>query len=463
MERIASGRPRLDLVLGGGLVADAINLIIGPPGTGKTILADQYVFHHATEERPAIYYSTVSEPHEKLLRYGQALEIFDVAAIGRRVFYEALGPQVRAGGLDAVVQRIAADVKQRRPGIIAIDSFRALSTYGTAMQFRSFLAELSEVLTAFPVSAFWIGEYTPAQLASAPEFAVADAVISLSREDIGVREFRYLQVLKLRGSGFMSGKHAYRITAAGIDVFPRLADPVDLSFHEASTGRTRLGIPAVDALIDDGLLPGSSTLVAGPAGAGKTLLGMHFIFSGARAGEPGLIASFQENPAQLGSILEPFGWSLEEQDVHLYYQSAVDLYIDEWMSLLLDRIRRYGVRRVLVDSLGDLELVAADETRFREFVYSFIQRCTRAGVSVMFTIELPELFDVHRISDQAFSRLADNLVLLQFAHHGTSLVRALTVVKSRGTRHDPQVHRFDITGDGIVLGAPIALTGDGPE
>src|SRR4051794_9943961 len=129
VSRVVSGSPRLDEILQGGLPDNAINLIIGPPGSGKTIFTDQYIFHNATEDRPAITYSTLSEPHEKLLRYGQSLSFFDTAAVGRRVFYEALGPEVRAGGLDAVVERVSADIKARRPSMIAIDSFRALATY----------------------------------------------------------------------------------------------------------------------------------------------------------------------------------------------------------------------------------------------------------------------------------------------------------------------------------------------
>jgi circadian clock protein KaiC len=181
VDRIGSGCGPLDAVLGGGLPDNAINLVVGPPGTGKTILADQYVFRNATEQRPAIYYSTVSEPHEKLLRYGQAMNFFDAAAVGRRVFYETLGALVREGGLHAVVERVAADIRQRRPGLIVIDSFRALSTYGTAMQFRSFLADLADLLTAFPVSAFWIGEYNPPDIVRTPEFAVADSKCGTSR------------------------------------------------------------------------------------------------------------------------------------------------------------------------------------------------------------------------------------------------------------------------------------------
>jgi len=459
VDRIGSGSPRLDLILRGGLPANAINLIIGPPGAGKTILADQYIFHNATDDRPAVYYSTLSEPHEKLLRYGQSLSFFDTGAVGRRVFYEALGPVVLAGGLGAVIDRVSKDIKARRPSVVAIDSFRALAAYADERQFRTFLADLADCLTAFPMSTFWVGEYTPEDIAEAPEFAVADSIVSLSREDLGVREFRYLQVLKLRGSGFMSGKHACRLTADGVDVYPRLADPGDATAYRPGVARTSSGIAAMDALVEDGFLAGSSTLVAGPPGVGKTLMGMHWVFAGARAGEPSLIASFQENPSQLEHILGGFGWSLDEDDVHLFYQSAVDLYIDEWMSLLLEQIERLGVRRVLVDSIGDLAVVAADQVRFREFAYSFIQRCTRAGVSVMFTMEMRDLFHVGRLGEGPLSHVADNVVLMQYVIEDTTVKRALTVLKSRGTRHDPRVYEFDITEDGVVLGDPVTISG----
>ena len=457
--RVRSGSTRLDEILHGGLPEHAINLVIGPPGAGKTILADQYLFQNATEDRPAINYSTLSEPHEKLLRYGQSLSFFDTTAVGRRVFYGALGPDVRTGGLDAVLERITADIKARRPGMIAIDSFRALAAYADAEAFRSFLADLADSVSAFPMTVFWVGEYSPDDIAEKPEFAVADSILSLSREDSGVREFRYLQVLKLRGSGYLSGKHACRLGVEGIDVYPRIADRADPSAYARATGRTSSGVAALDALTDDGFLAGSSTLVAGPSGIGKTLMGMHYVFSGARAGEPSLIASFQENPSQLQGILSAFGWSLDEDDVHIFYESAVDLYVDEWMSNVLDRVERLGIRRVLIDSLGDLEVVAADEMRFREFVYSLIQRATRAGVSLMFTMELPDLFRVRRLSEHSFSHLTDNVVLLQYVHEDATLRRALTVIKSRGTRHDQRVHEFEITENGVVLGEPLDMAG----
>src|SRR5580698_8419873 len=105
-DRLLSGHEPLDTVLGGGLPGNAISLIMGLPGTGKTIIAQQYVFRNSSAERPAVYFSTVSEPLEKIVRFGQTLDFFDRAAIGTSVFYEDLGATVSTDGVDGVLSRV---------------------------------------------------------------------------------------------------------------------------------------------------------------------------------------------------------------------------------------------------------------------------------------------------------------------------------------------------------------------
>ena len=452
-DRLSSGSDRLDAILGGGLPRNGIVLIGGNPGSGKTILAQQYVFHNASPDRPAMYLTTVSEPLEKILRYGQSLDFFDRSALGTTVIYEDLGRRLNEDGLAGALAAITELLKKNRPALLVIDSFKALQTYAADQEtFRRFLHELAGRLSALPVTSFWVGEYNSIETSDAPELAVADAIVSLSTDRDGERNQRVLSVVKLRGSGSLSGKHAYRLSSAGIHVFPRMADPVELDRYSGSAERMSSGVPALDAMLSDGYYRGASTLVAGPSGVGKTLFALHFIFAGARRGETGLIATFQENPTQLERILEGFSWSLEDPGVELMYRSPVDLYLDEWVYDLLDTVDRTGATRVSIDSLGDLRASCGDELRFREYIYSLLQRCARANISVVMTQEVPDLFGVSRLSEYGISHLSDNVILLQFLRGDSRLKRALTVLKARGSAHDPFTRQYEITTGGVILG-----------
>lgn len=451
--RLLSGNEPLDRVLGGGLPASAINLIIGLPGSGKTIVAQQYVFRNGSPEHPAVYFSTVSEPLEKILRFGQTLKFFDPDAVGTRVFYEDLGETLNQRGLPGVIERVATVLKERNPGLLVIDSFRALNAFAPdPSAFRRFLHEFAGRLSASRTASLWVGEYEDADISSGPEFAVADAILALGTVRTGEREMRQLQVLKLRGSDFLSGRHAYRLSENGLNLFPRLADAPIEGGYRLDSAKVSSGIDALDHMLADGYWPGASTLIAGPSGSGKTLMGLHFIFNGARLGEPGIVATLQENPIQLQRIVDGFGWSLDEPGVEVMYRSPVDIYIDEWVYDLLGAADRLGARRILLDSLPDLRMTTSDEIRFREFLYSLIQRCSRAGISLMMTMEIPDLFGVERLSEFGISHLSDNVVLLNYFIDQGSIKRAISVTKTRASRHEPEIREFTIEPRGIVLG-----------
>jgi circadian clock protein KaiC len=197
--------------------------------------------------------------------------------------------------------------------------------------------------------------------------------------------------------------------------------------------------------------------VAGPSGSGKTLMGLHFIFNGAAEGQPGIIATLQENETQLGRIVSSFNWSLKNEGVELMYRSPVDLYLDEWFYDLLEVIKRTRAQRLFIDSLGDLWRVAVDDLRFREYLYSLLQYCSTQQISVMMSRETAGLFGVPGLSDAGdISNLSDNIVVLEFVRCGTQVHRTMMVLKTRASRHSPDVRQFEITSEGIVLGEPLA-------
>jgi circadian clock protein KaiC len=453
--RLRSGIERLDSILSGGLAADSINLVMGVPGSGKTILAQRYAFTNGTAERPALYISTVSEPLDKIVRFGQTLSFFDVASVGTRVINEDIGNDLVSGGLPVVSERIEQLLRERQPSVVVIDSFKALTPYaGDARTYRSFLHRLAGAASALRGASLWLGEYTRDEVPIAPEFAVADGVIALGTRVVGERSERILEVLKLRGSDYASGQHGYRLNSDGLDVFPRLADTGDQSAYTLGGERISTGIPVLDEMVSDGYWPGSTTLCAGPSGVGKTLLGLHFITQGAAQGERGVIASLQENPSQLERVAHAFSWRLDGL-VEIMYRSPVGLQIDEWIYELLDTVERCNAKRALVDSLGDLQFVSVDTTRFREFMYSLTQRCSRSGVSLFMTSELPDLFAVGRLAENGVSQLSDNVLLLQYLRDAGAIRRTITVMKTRATRNAPEVREFTIGRNGIKLGEPI--------
>jgi circadian clock protein KaiC len=451
-DRLHSGHQPLDNVLGGGLPGNGISIIMGLPGTGKTIIAEQYTFHNAHPDRPAVYFSTLSEPLEKIIRFGQTLDFFDAAAVGTSVFYEDLGQVAGRSGLAGVGDHVAAVIKDRRPGLVVIDSFKALHALADGHgEFRQFLHQLAGRLSAFPAASLWVGEYESAEAATSPEFAVADAIVELAAVPLGQREHRFLHIRKLRGSGFLSGQHGYRLTPHGLHLFPRLADIPAADGYRLGDKRITTGLAALDEMLGGGLWPGSATMIAGPSGSGKTIMGLHFIYGGAQRGERGVIATLQENPTQLARMLGGLGWPLTHPAVDVMYRSPVDIHIDEWVHDLLHAVDQAQASRVVIDSLMDLQMAAVDDTRFREFMYSLTQRFSRQGISLLITYETPDLLGGGRISEFAVSHLADNAIALTYDRDHRAMSRSVAVIKTRASDHDPAMRRFSIGPDGISL------------
>ena len=165
IERLSSGNDRLDEILNGGLLKNSINLIVGVPGSGKTILSQQFAFHNATPEHRALYLSTLSEPLDKILRFGETLKVFDREAVrDGRVMYEDLGHVLGNAGLEEILATVERFLKELRPGIVVIDSFRAFHAVAPDVSaFRRFLYGLTRLLSASATTAVWNAPYTREQ------------------------------------------------------------------------------------------------------------------------------------------------------------------------------------------------------------------------------------------------------------------------------------------------------------
>jgi circadian clock protein KaiC len=428
---------------------------MGAPGTGKTILAEGIAFKNATQDAPALYLTTLSEPLEKFIVNGQNYTFFDPAKIGVSVFYEDLGLMLRTAGIEKLPEIITDLFVRHSPKFLFIDSFKALNElFVTTKERRTLIYDLASVLSAYQCTSFLVGEYSQEMTTELPEFSIADIVLQLVKHETNVREQRFLRVEKLRGSDSVPGMHAFSIDTDGIVVYPRLLTPRVAPDYKPKVERVNTGITGLDEMIAEGFWRGSTTLVAGPTGSGKTVLGLHFICEGALHGEPGLYVGFQENPTQLARVMLNLGWEYEklaaDGNFELMYKSPVEMQLDNVASELFKRIRGGKIRRVVIDALGDLQRSSIDIRRFADFIYALTQWFSVEGVTCILTYEMSELFEVHSISDQEISNMSDNLVLLRFKP-GFELERTIRVIKTRGSGHDSREHVLEITNKGAAV------------
>jgi circadian clock protein KaiC len=455
MERVSTGNPPLDAILQGGFPRGSINILMGRPGSGKTILAEQLTFANASEQRPALYLTTLSEPLSKVLAYLQELEFARVECIGTAVLYESLAEPLKSGA-QGLVEHVLTLLKRHRPGVIVIDSFKAVADLMPDTQsWRRLVFELAGLLSAYDATSLWVGEYTSEMVPGMVEFAVADGIVELDREQRGSHDERFLRVVKLRGSHFLDGKHAFVISRAGLRVFPRLVTPAAPRAYRPEPERLQTGVAGLDALLDAGWLRGTSTLVAGPSGAGKTMLGLHFLRDGVERGEPGLLVCFQENPVQLARAMRSLGWQpdalLGPERLDLLYSSPVELQVDTIVQEIVRRIEDNGVTRVILDALGDLKNAAQDPRRYADFVYSLIQYFAASNVTALLVLEvLPGADRRSGLWSEDVSYMCDNIALLGM-DLGDDLVRTIRITKSRGSAHDGRRHLLRIGKDGMAV------------
>ena len=454
IERLSSGNPQIDLILGGGFPAHSVNVIMGLPGTGKTILVEQLMFHNATAERPALYLTTMSEPLPKVIRYLQNFAFFDETKLGEAVLYEDIGERLAEEGIEALMTRVREALLDNPPAILVIDSFKVLHDLEpSSRQLRKLMHEMAGLLSACDTTAFLLGEYNDAHIAMLPEFSVADSIVQLNRSVSNRRDERYLRVHKLRGSAYREGIHSFRIGSNGLEVFPRLVSPKMPEGYQPDVVRMTTGTPGLDALVGGGFERGSSTMLVGPSGSGKTSVALAFALEGVRRGEHSLYINFQEDPTQLRRRIASLDRSVSPMDerLHLFYHSPVELMIDSILVEVFALVREGKVQRLVIDSLGDLGKAVDDPQRMHDYIYALIQHLRVHGVTSMMVAERGSLLSNEATDkDIQVSYLSDNLLLLEIQGH-ERLRRFVRVAKSRGAAHDLDMHELVMKSDGIFL------------
>jgi circadian clock protein KaiC len=460
--KLPSGVPGLDEVLGGGIPEFSFNLIAGSPGGGKTTMAHQIMFANASPERKAVYFSIIGEPPIKMLRYQQQYSFFDAAKLGDgSIRFIHLGQQALDGGMATVLEIIVQEIEKSHPGIVVVDSFRAMvrtalaAGPGGERELTDFMQRLALALTSYETTSFLIGEYAEGEHDSAV-FTVADGLLWLYQAVDRNSVVRKLHVMKMRGQGQIPGLHTARITDAGYSVFPRLLKPAEIITEHPLKHRLSTGVRGLDEMMGGGIPRGYSVLIAGPSGSGKTVLSNQFIIEGVSHGENGIVAIFEKRPndyLQTTPRGEEFEKLVREKKLEVIYLRPLDLSIDETLLEIQNAVKRLGAKRAVIDSLSGLELALAPTFRedFRESLYRMIGALTGLGVTVMATVEQADSYTDLRFSPQGIAFLTDAIIIQRYVEIDGQLKRALAVVKVRSSQHSKDLMEYEISLDGGVV------------
>jgi circadian clock protein KaiC len=457
MNRISTGIAGLDTVLGGGFEPGSVVVLAGAPGTGKTILAQQICFATASAEHRALFYTTVSESNSKLVRHLEQFAFFEADALEKRVEYLHVGDLVRGeedGGLERVFVEVIRKAMAERPAVVVLDSAKALRDFTDDRRMREALYDLISRLAHTDTVLMLVGEYTPEDVAGGAEFSLADCIIHLEYEPREPVDRRWLRVVKMRGTRHREGKHTFRLAYPGLEVFPRIenldaGDPAEVS------GRIRTGMARLDELMGGGIGSGESTIVVGPSGVGKTILGVRFIVEGLTQGERCLYVTFQDTPQQLVRMAAGFGWDmstpLEQGQLTVRHVPLGDLDLDMLASGIRDDLAGGGISRVVIDSLAEMADAARETSRFPAFTRSLIGFIRAAGASLVITSETTVLGPTGEPAGGVMF-LFHNLLLLRYVELDSASGRALNIVKMRNSDHDKAVFQFEIGPDGMAIG-----------
>ena len=476
IEKLETGIPGFDHVTMGGLPRRRATVVAGQAGSAKTVFAGQFLAEGVRRGQPGVFVS-LEEPAADL-RANLSTLGWDIAgweARGDWRFVDA-SPVMRADGaaqpysFDALAAQIGQAVDATGADRLVLDSLTAVfalsNDAGVARQrMRGLVAELraaglSTVLTvetaadpAGSLSRYGIEEF------------VADNVVLLRNTREGKGRRRTLEVLKMRGATHHKGDYAFTVLPGqGMVVLP-------VATSAMTAGRPRMRVPFgvddLDTMLGGGLFQDSITLVAGPTGTGKTLLGLEFLAAAAARGERSLLLGYEESPEQIGRNAVGAGRAFDElrrsgllEVVSTYPEEAS---LDEHLlgiKQLVDTVRPV---RLVVDSLTALSRAGSPQAH-REFVVGLTSFAKQRNLTTLLTASTSDLGFGTSLTEGHVSTLADGVLLLRYVERVGQIDRAITVLKNRGGWHDTAIRSVEITDDGFTVGQPLTgLAGVSPR
>jgi circadian clock protein KaiC len=456
---VRTGVSGLDKILAGGIPRGNVILLQGAIGTGKTTLGTEFVYRGAQEfGEPGVIVVFEVSP-DKLTRDAAGLgwdlrelerqERLKIIFTTREVFRQELQQA------DSLLLDEADRIGARR---IFIDGAGLPPLTGDSRETFHILVQglQRENLTA--VMALEAAALQANELPALHEESIADTVIRLRQEDSQRAAYRSIEIAKSRGHDFQMGRHSFRIVdGSGIEVYRRVQAPRRISRDRAAAfdpaTRVSTGVPGLDPLVNGGYFLGSTTVVAGMSGVGKTVMGLHYVAEGARLGERTLLLSLDEqvpqllrNAASVGIDLQP---AIDHGVVRLQYDPPQEIEVDFHFHGIEKVVEEFRPKRVVIDSLSTYGSSLGTEGRlFRDFFHAIVALMKEHQIAAVYNHENPEMLGMSSMMGSfAMSSLVDNILLMNFIELGDSFRLGLTVAKMRSNPVD-RVTRECVIVDG---------------
>jgi circadian clock protein KaiC len=476
-DMVRTGVGGLDEILSGGIPRGNLILLEGAIGCGKTTLGVEFIYRGASQfDEPGIIVLFEVSP-DKIIRdarrFGWDLRELERTNRLRIVFTSRDVLRQELQQADSVLLEEAARIGARR---IFIDGVARLGGGNGTPEARSAFHVFTEGLQRENLTAILAIEasaYNPEQSASLPEESIADTVIRLRMEDNQRAVARSIEIVKSRGQPYQMGRHSFRILdGQGIQVYRRVQAPRGEQRDRAGaydpTTRISTGIPGLDELTNGGYFVGSTTVVAGISGVGKSVMGLQYVAEGARRGERSLMLSLDEQVQQIirnaASIGIDLPREIERGMVRVEYDPPQEIEVDVHFHHIEQLVAEFKPKRVVLDSLSTYGSNLGTAGRvFRDFFHAVVALMKEHQIAAVYNHENPEMLGMaSMMGDFAMSSLVDNIILLNFAELGDAFRLGLTVAKMRANPVDRITHEVEIRdGEGMrVLPKPLRVPAD---
>jgi circadian clock protein KaiC len=472
-DKIRTGISGLDAIFLDGIPRGNVILVDGTTGSGKSLLGLEFIYRGITQfNEPGIIVVFEVSP-DKLIRDAATLG-WDFAELQAQkklqiVFTtpRVLDQEMRSS--HSLLLETVSEMGAQRIFIDGIGILRQASetpvplAFSEPNSYREALQQLIEALNREHLTAMIsheLGNDATSELTSGIAESLADTVIRLRRTLNSRRVVRSIEIVKSRGQDYEAGEHTLQIhDGKGLEVFRRVQAPLRLNLEQPTSmaRRSVIGVDALDALLGGGIFDGSTTMVVGISGVGKTVLGTQILREGAlKLNKRGLLISLDEHPAQIIRNAETLGLDLKSQvadgTIHVLFDSPQELNIDSHFARIVRTVEQYDLQRMVIDGMTSYSTALANQAVYRDFFHALVAFSKQRLMTTFFSYENPEFLGLSAfMPDFPVSSIVDNIILLSLVEINSTLRRCLTVVKARGSRHQFDSREYVIGEGGITL------------